>query len=329
MIRFLFFIYCTSFFPLILFASVSACGNYTAVKPCPAYKSLKHRDNPGNIYLVIGESYQVKSVIKAVNWDWIYVLVEGAKPKARWIAADCGKGEIEVSRSTNRNRRDSIPAHCRVSNTYDSNVLAVSWQPGFCENIRPDNLECVAMYEGDFQVHYFTLHGLWPNKKGCGINYGKCSAVKADLEPTTIDILDDYMPSLLKGNTWLMNHEWEKHGTCQSLNDDDYFLLSVKIVKQFNASPVGVFITDKIKQTIVISDLAAHIEKTMGYDLVDRFNLDCDCKNGNLIEIKISLPRDISIGRTLAETMRGAKPLVGGLKGDCGNRFYVEHAGPQ
>lgn len=48
-------------------------------------------------------------------------------------------------------------------------ILAVSWQPGFCET-RPDRKECVDQTARRFDATHFSLHGLWPLKKSyCGV----------------------------------------------------------------------------------------------------------------------------------------------------------------
>src|SRR3546814_1497468 len=57
----------------------------------------------------------------------------------------------------------AIAGH-RPAAAADFFVLAVSWQPAFCET-RPAKPECVTQDEDRFDASHFALHGLWPRSE--------------------------------------------------------------------------------------------------------------------------------------------------------------------
>ena len=56
------------------------------------------------------------------------------------------------------------------------NVLAVSWQPAFCET-KPDKIECRTQTADRFDASNFTLHGLWPQPR----RMAYCNVGKTDI----------------------------------------------------------------------------------------------------------------------------------------------------
>ena len=108
---------------------------------------------------------------------------------------------------------------------FDYYLFTLSWSPEFCHG-HSSAPEC-SQHRG------FMVHGLWPqNNSGpflqdCITNPPPASgtAPVADIMPQDI-----------------IEHEWEKHGTCTGLSSDQYFALirkvfdSIKIPGQF-ASP--------------------------------------------------------------------------------------------
>lgn len=165
---------------------------------------------------------------------------------------------------------------CKIAGLADSYVLAMSWQPAFClskqgKEGQPGKPEC-----GDADItspesqssNNFSLHGLWPNKEGCGVEYGFCGKAHKQqafssypavvLTEDTFKFLEPLMPSL-KAKSYLERHEWHKHGTCHqkltevtnsNLTSEEreqqekdiesqaasrYFNLAGKLVNEFNS----------------------------------------------------------------------------------------------
>jgi ribonuclease T2 len=105
----------------------------------------------------------------------------------------------------------SMTAHAQQQ-SFDYYLLNLSWSPQFCasKGRSADPQQC------GVDKHFgFVVHGLWPQ-----YNNGKwpqdCSTEKAS--PAVVDSMLDIMPSRK-----LVQHEWQKHGTCSGLGVDGYF----------------------------------------------------------------------------------------------------------
>lgn len=99
-------------------------------------------------------------------------------------------------------------------------TLAVSWTPQYCKTSRGgarDALQC----QSDNRFG-FTLHGLWPD------GYGKdwpqyCKP--SGLLPRKV--IRDHLCAT--PSVQLIQHEWEKHGTCMPTTPTKFFALSRKL----------------------------------------------------------------------------------------------------
>lgn len=312
-------------------ASVPIDGVFTAAEACPAYVSKNRQTNPGEIRLEPGQAYQVREANRRHGADWYRVLVPGAIPPERWVSKDCGRLDSASAAAG----AEPPPARdpCRTPGLADSYVLALSWQPAFCET-RPDKPECRIDDPNAYQAGNFTLHGLWPNRAECGIDYGFCGPVRGpeddfcdyppiDLEPPVLAELAEVMPSV-PARSCLERHEWHKHGTCQTQwSDDDYYAISVDLTRQFNEAGLGRFMAERAGRRIAARDLLTRIEQALGRGARERIQLDC--AQGMLVEVRISLPADLAEGESLAELVGRARPM--NRAGDCGARFRVDRIG--
>lgn len=102
------------------------------------------------------------------------------------------------------------------STKFDFYVLVLSWSPDFCaENGDQDPLQCAIGRKLGF-----VLHGLWPQyDRGYPSD---CSTVRL-----SADLRTKYEGLFPSGS--LMDHEWEKHGTCTGLSADQYLALAKRI----------------------------------------------------------------------------------------------------
>lgn len=100
-----------------------------------------------------------------------------------------------------------------IPGNFDYWVIALSWSPTWCE-FNPDNREqCGTRGFG------FVLHGLWPqNERGGGPQ--DCGS-RQRVPERTIDRSLAFMPS--RG---LVIHEWRSHGSCTTLEPEEYFRLA-------------------------------------------------------------------------------------------------------
>lgn len=105
--------------------------------------------------------------------------------------------------------KSNRPSSESVAGVFDYYLLALSWSPSFCLT-RPDNEQCRGKGYG------LVLHGLWPqNDQGAWPQY--CPGA----EPMTAQERSQGRTMFVTGQ--LLDHEWEKHGTCTGLGAGGYF----------------------------------------------------------------------------------------------------------
>jgi len=124
----------------------------------------------------------------------------------------------------------SAPAGAGVSAAtaqYDYFLLSLSWSPSYCLVHDDDRAQCSKGYG-------FVLHGLWPQNAEGG--YPENCARDATLSSAAQSRGAGLYPS-----PRLMQHEWQRHGTCSGLDALGYFdtadraLAAVKIPVAFEA----------------------------------------------------------------------------------------------
>jgi ribonuclease T2 len=117
--------------------------------------------------------------------------------------------------------RDSLGA-----GPFDYYLLALSWAPNYCAgHPRDQSNECRVGGHKDF-----VLHGLWPQASS-GPPPMSCSSA-SPVAAATVDHMLNFMPS--RG---LIQHEWEKHGTCTGLSAQDYFAQAEQAYTQVQVPP--------------------------------------------------------------------------------------------
>ena len=219
---------------------------------------------------------------------------------------------------------------CRTPEAYDGFVLAVTWQPGFCEHFPYQGLkpECQAMADGRLVLAHFTLHGLWPNKTGCGRDYGHCPGEELALSAETVAAIRQWLPNLEFENTFA-SYQWKKHGRCQRQFDDDgYFRRAVAYVKLVDDSPLGAYIAANIGGSIERRRFYEIVASTYGKEAVNKIQLICA---GNYLqELRLSLPARLPDAAGLSALLDGG--TNGALAGDgreCrSDRIAIEKSGP-
>ena len=107
---------------------------------------------------------------------------------------------------------------------FDFYLLNLSWSPEFC-SIQDTSPEC-ASHPG------FVVHGLWPQNND-GSYPVACAERPGPAHPEqNLDITPDLS---------LLEHEWNKHGTCTTLAPDDFFALEHRA---FHSVVIPKFFTD-------------------------------------------------------------------------------------
>lgn len=197
----------------------------------------------------------------------------------------------------------------------DSHVLAMSWQPAFCETYgyNAGKKECLVLNSNSFSSHHLVLHGLWPNQSSCGQSYGFCGLPErpkhCDYSPLALNAevaanLSEIMPGFALGSC-LERHEWNKHGSCQFLNVNDYFALSIRLGQQANQTEFAAYINQHRGEKVSRSTLREMLKRSFGKTYASRVYLGC--KKGQLVDIFFQLPALIPQDASL-ETLLSQAP---------------------
>ncbi len=97
-------------------------------------------------------------------------------------------------------------------------VLSLSWSPEFCRS-HPGNKEPQCK-----QNRAFIVHGLWPE---CGTGNPQRCEGGGSADAIDKEKIHAFMPS-----EFLIQHEWDSHGTCSGLDRSVYFDLTGSAVRQ-------------------------------------------------------------------------------------------------
>lgn len=132
------------------------------------------------------------------------------KPDARSDESTAPAAAEGDSRSP---RASTVPAS---DGDFDYFLLVFSWSPTHCSSDagrgRDDDLQCRSG-----RPYGFVLHGLWPQNERGWPEY--CESA----EPHRVSASNMRAALKLSPSTSLVQHEWEKHGVCSGLSQDDYF----------------------------------------------------------------------------------------------------------
>lgn len=299
-------------------AQVELQGSFAAVKGCPALQSIKTGSNPGNIMVQPGESYALHGKNRDAATHY-FIAVPGAQPERRWVAVDCGS----VDAAGETAAPVPPPAGKKPAAGGNSYVLAISWQPAFCEG-RPGKRECRRQTEQSFEASHFTLHGLWPQPRRrlfCNVEPALIDAdnesrwdelPEVALKPETRAELDKVMPGT---QSQLERHEWIKHGTCYAGSGaEQYYADSLKLMRAINASAARMLVASRIGREVTGRELRAAFDQSFGPGAGERVRLACkpDGRRNLIVEITIGLRGDITGAADVSELIRASEPTDAG-----------------
>ena len=165
------------------------------------------------------------------------------------------------------------------SGSFDDYVLSLSWSPQFCSTRKfaPSDQQC-----GEGRRFGFVVHGLWPQyEKG----YPESCATTFQLAQQTVDKALQMMPSQK-----LIEHEWQKHGTCSGLSAEAYFgqvetVFAGLVIPEPYRQPTAPVLTSlsELKQLFIQAN--PHLS--------DR-SITAQCSGAYLREVRICLRKDLS-----------------------------------
>ena len=300
-------------------ASQVVSGTFEATQSCPAYLSKNSQTNPDNLMVQPNQHYPLREINKT-NPDWLRIEFVDNHHSLRWVSANCGLTEYSA-KDTSRCSSDAGMA--------DSYVLAMSSQPGFCQTYgyEAGKPECLKLSRSSYQANHLTLHGLWPNQDACGQRYGfcgikpqtsHCNYSPLSLSPAVAQELKKLMPSYYYGSC-LERHEWNKHGSCQILNTNEYFALAMRLTTETDQTVFGKYITEHRGKVVRLATLRELIATSFGKSNAGKVYLGC--KNGVLVDIFIQLPSLIPANETLSSLIN--KAPVYPDRDSCSNNVII------
>ncbi len=288
-------------------------GQLTATKACPALASIRKNTNPNNLQLTPGQAYPVVAK-NDENATHYLVEIVGADPTQRWVEVDCGNIDLSTFVQTPEPDLKAVPVQSATGTTY---LLALSWQPTFCEG-KPDKAECKTLAANPErpEATQFVLHGLWPQPKGndyCGVSssdrtldegkaWSKLPPIEEKLSPETWLKLQAVMPGTASN---LHRHEWIKHGTCYQGSPEEYFSEAIALLEEFNKSPVQALVAQNIGKQLAVKDIDAQLV-SFGTDTGDKVEVKCNATG--LTEIWINLEGEITPTTPIANLLVNAQP---------------------
>lgn len=269
--------------PSLAFEPMQGCVVIT--KSCPVGLSIRQaKSAAGGMSVQSGKEYPLVGRNRDKNPSHYQIrLPEGNY----WIGVECAK----------------IPDSCQSTDRTLTNaqdlLLAVNWQPAFCES-HPGKHECKSQHDERFDAKNLSLHGLWPQPRSnvyCGVSgrlrqldqRGEWSRLPAlALSQATREELQKVMPG---EQSHLDRHEWLKHGTCYSEMEEDYYRDSLRLMRELNASRVTRAIASSTGTTIEVETIRDAFDQTFGEGNGKKIAFDCDT-DGNLTAIHIPLRGD-------------------------------------
>lgn len=287
-------------------------GQFTATNTCPALASIRKNTNPGDIEITPGQTYPVLAQ-NDENASHYQIEIAGASPTQRWVTVNCGTIDATIIPAS-ASEITTVPMQSATGTTY---LLALSWQPNFCEG-KPDKTECKNLAENPNrpEATHFVLHGLWPQPQGndyCGVSssdraldegkaWSKLPAIEEKLAPATWAKLQAVMPGTVSN---LHRHEWIKHGTCYQGTPEEYFSEAIALLEQINQSPVQVLIAQKIGQQLPVKDID---EKLIVFGADTGNKVEVKCNATGLTEMWFNLEGEITPTTPISKLLVAAQP---------------------
>lgn len=322
-----------AFAGLALLASLAAAraeqpmdGTFIAGRSCDALVSIRKDTNPDHAITGPGIAYKLLAANQKQATHY-RIEIPTANPPERWVPAECGRVvPADVAAPAPE------PAKPKPSDL--SYVLALSWQPAFCES-NQRKPECRWQTGKRHDANYLSLHGLWPQPRGleyCNMpdkvraagEGGRWKDLPAvDLSFSTRADLEQLMPG---SQSLLERHEWAKHGSCYPGSAEAYFRDSFRLLKEVNASPVADIFLRNIGRQVTTADIRAAFDQGFGRGAGNRVRVTCRDEGGRrlITEITLGLRGDILGGSSLSDLLLAAPPTEPGCPAGV-----VDPVGPQ
>jgi len=330
-------------------------GYFVARSACPAFESFRKGTNPGAVVTEIDRAYPLLEG-NAPRPSHFRIRIKDAAPQARWVLAECGEHVVAVDTLLDRlgtdvadvrpgndeGARDAVDALANQDTPPDQDaetfrddyVLALSWQPAFCEQ-RPETPECVSQTAMRRDADHFSLHGLWPQPIG---NF-YCE-VRADVVATdenglwealpNPDLSDGLRARLAKAmpgtQSFLDRHEWVKHGSCYPASAEEYYEDSLLLLDQINDSDVRELFAERLGRPLTLTEIQDAFDQAFGAGAGERVRLSCraDGERQLIGEVRLHLGGEIGPSAEIGPLMRAAPEVRSECDGGIVDRVGLQ-----
>lgn len=302
------------------FAFYQIDGDFTMNDSCEAYTSLRKKTEP--VTLEAGKVYPVLGLNKETG-NYFKIKADG---QSKWVNKSCGEFDPNgksISETEGDDTEKLTGQSCPIERCAEKYVLAISWQPGFCQT-KQSKPECISQTAERYDATNFTLHGLWPDRISyCGVSYEDKKDDKKgewddlpplDLDEQTTSELAVLMPGV---QSYLHRHEWVKHGTCDGRDEDTYYDISLDLLREVNDSEVQELFAENIGKTITRPQIDTAFENSFGEGSAK--SVKVRCKGDLVTELQIKMRRPL-VGDKLADIVLPTK------RGSC-DSVVVDAAG--
>ena len=276
-------------------------GAFVADEACLA--TARIRDRAGTA-LEPGLGYPLLGVNQA---DATHYRIRLPGVGERWVPVGCGHRQgREVTGGADAAPRPEY-------------VLAVTWQPAFCERYA-GKPECAAVTADGFAASNLSLHGLWPQPRSreyCGVGATLRELDRSgawhrlpplELTPATRAALDRAMPGTRSA---LDRHEWLRHGTCFGAGQEEYVLAALDLLGQLNASGVRDLLAERIGGEISARQLEQAFDASFGPGAGRRVAMACERDGGRrlVVALQLSLAGAITPASALGDLLATAPEM--------------------
>jgi len=164
-----------------------------------------------------------------------------------------------------------------VSGQFDYYLLSLSWSPSYCLTHQEDQVQCGSKGYG------FVVHGLWPQYASGG--YPQNCATPNTLTPEARRVGNSLYPS-----PKLVEHEWQRHGTCSGVDAINYFrtvdraAAAVQVPAALQAPPN--------EQSLSAAQILAAFHAANAR--MPENGLIVACSRGELAEVRVCLDRNLA-----------------------------------
>ena len=270
----------------------------------------------------INRAYPMIAINKE-NGDHFQIRIDSAPVTPdRWVHVSCG---VHVVKADTPTERGPVVVQPSEGDESVENLLALSWQPAFCET-KPNKAECKVLNDGGLPITetQLSIHGLWPQPKGkfyCGVSDALIELDKSkqwleipalDLDAETNEALMTAMPGMMSG---LERHEWVKHGSCHRGDGgaNEYYDDTLLVTDAINGA-IADFLSDHVGAEVNTADIRALMDNSFGDGAGDRVQVKCQGDGGRVLiqELRINLKGVINSDTSVADLLLAAETLSPG-----------------